>query len=125
MEVYKNASMLGLRFNTSKGVLSVEQLWQLSQTDLSTCVKNVKKSLKKSDDDELSFLDNSVTVDTTEQLRFDILKDVYLTKKSLAEAERTAKERKENNQKIMALIQEKKEGQLQSKSIEELEAMLQ
>ncbi len=125
MEMYKEASIIALRFNTSKGSLTVEQLWQLSQSDLSTSIKNVKKSLNKTNDDnELSFLDNNVVVDTTEQLRFDILKDVYLTKKLKMEAERTAKEDKERRNKILSLIEEKKEGALQSKTIEELEAML-
>lgn len=73
MEKYKLASQIALRFNTSKGSLSVEQLWQLSQTEKATCLKNLKKLLKKTDDDELSFLDNNIVVDATEQLRFDIL----------------------------------------------------
>lgn len=125
MSIFKEASKLKLRFSTSKGSLSVEQLWDLTQFELTTCIKNVKKSLKKSDtEDDLSFLDNTNTVDTTEQLRFDILKEIYLTKKSEAEALRNAKEIKDHNQKIMELISEKQEGELKGKSIEELKALL-
>ena len=64
------------------------------------------------------------TVDKTEQLRFDILKDVYLTKKAENEAIRSERDQKEKNQKIIELIAEKKEGALKEKSIQELEAML-
>lgn len=125
MSTFKEASKLKLRFSTSKGSLSVEQLWDLTQTELATCIKNVKKSLKKGDtEDDLSFLDSTTTVDTTEQLRFDILKDVYLSKKSESEALRNAKEIKEHNQKIMELISEKQEGELKGKSIDELKALL-
>lgn len=124
MDIFKQASKLGLRFTTSKGQLSVEQLWHLTQTDLATAVKNQKKVLKKNDEDDLAFLDESSKVDATEQLRFDILKDVYLTKKADAEAIRNERERKAHNQKIMEIIQNKKEGELNSKSISELEAML-
>lgn len=125
MEIYKQATKLGVRFATSKGLLSVEQLFHLTQTDLANAVKNQKKVLKKNDEDDLAFLDESSKVDAVEQLKFDILKDVYLTKKADAEALRTEREKKENNQKIMQLIQQKKEGELQSKTVEELEAMLQ
>lgn len=123
--MFKEASKLKLRFSTSKGSLSVEQLWELTQTELATCIKNVKKSLKKGDtEDDLSFLDSTTTVDTTEQLRFDILKEVYLTKKSESEALRNAKEIKEHNQKIMELISSKKESELQNKSVDELMTLL-
>lgn len=124
MEMYKQATKLGLRFATDKGTLSVEQLWDLSQTSLSNAIKAVKKVLKNTDDDELSFLDNAKTVDTENQLRFEILKDVYLTNKKEAEELRDAAENKERKQKIMQIIAEKKDGALKDKSIEELEAML-
>ena len=124
MDNFKQASRLGLRFTTSKGVLSTEQLWQLSQTDLANCIRNVKKSLKKNDDDDLAFLDSKPTIDSTEQLAFDILKDVYTTKKSEVEAERTKEETKKHNDKINALIASKREKKLEDMSEEELEKLL-
>lgn len=124
MDNFKQASILKLRFMTSKGPLSVEQLWELSQTEIANCVKAVKKLLKTNEDDELAFLDSTVTVDVEQQLRFDILKDVYLTKKQEAEDRRNAKDQKEHNQKILQLIASKKDQALEGKSIEELEAML-
>ncbi len=122
--MFKQASKLKLRFQTSKGLLSAEQLWDLTLTDLSNAIKAVKKLLKKSDDDELSFLSEGNTVDVESQLRFDILKDVYLTKKAEAEALRTAAETKAHNQKILSLIAEKQEGKLKDMSIEDLEKLL-
>ena len=61
-----------------------------AQTKLAESIKAVKKVLKKNDDDELSFLESSKVVDVENQLRFDILKDVYLTKKAEAEAARVS-----------------------------------
>ena len=124
MEMYKQASKLGLRIQTNKGLLAVEQLWQLSQSDLSNAIKAVKKVLVKNDDNELSFLENTKVVDIENQLRFDILKDVYLTKKSEAEAIRNEAETKAHNQKILALIAEKQEGKLRDMSEEELKSLL-
>ena len=122
--MYKKASRLKLRFSTPKGNLSAEQLWDLSQTDLSNSVKSVKKILKKSDDDELSFLEEATVVDTDNQLRFDILKDVYLTKKAEFITLREAAEIKAHNQKIFTLIAEKQDDALKGKTIEQLEAMI-
>ena len=122
--MYKQASKLKLRFTTPKGVLSCEQLWDLSLTDLSNSIKAVKKILKKNDDDELAFLEESKTVDVENQLRFDILKDVYLTKKRENEERQMELERKRQNQKILAIIEEKKESNLRNMSVEDLEKLL-
>lgn len=122
--MYKEASKLSLRFTTPKGVLSVEQLWSLNQTDLSNTIKAVKKVLKTIDDDELSFLESSKVVDKENQLRFDILKDIYLTKKAEAEAIKNIADIKEHNQKILTLITQKQDEELGGKSIDELRSML-
>lgn len=122
--MYKEASQLKLRFLTNIGQLSVEQLWDLSQIQLSNAIKAVKKVLKKDDDDdELSFLESTKTIDIENQLRFDILKDVYLTKKRQADELRDAVTIKAHNQKIDALIAEKQEGKLREMSIEDLEKL--
>lgn len=122
--MFKQASQLKLRFQTNVGLLSVEQLWDLSQTQLANGIKAVKKVLKKNDDDELSFLEDAKTVDVENQLRFDILKDVYLSKKKAAEELRDAAAIKTHNQKILTLIAEKKDDSLKGMSIEDLEKML-
>ena len=121
--MYKQASQLKLRFLTNVGQLSVEQLWDLSQTQLSNAIKEVKKVLKKNDDDELSFLEDTKKVDVKNQLIFDILKDVYLTKKKEADELRNAANIKAHNQKIDFLIAEKQEGKLREMSIEDLEKL--
>lgn len=122
--MYKQASKLKLRFVTSVGVLSTDQLWDLSQTNISNAIKAVKKVLKKNDDDELSFLEDTKVVDVENQLRFDILKDIYLTKKKEAEELRNVAETKEHNQKILSLIAEKQDSKLKDMSIEDLEKLL-
>ena len=121
--MYKKASQLKLRFATNVGLLSAEQLWDLSQTQLSAAVKAVKKVLKKNDDDELSFLEDAKEVDVESQLRFDILKDVYLSKKKDAEELRDAASIKAHNQKIDALIADKQEGKLKDLSIAQLKRL--
>jgi phage FluMu protein gp41 len=119
-----DASRLKLRVHTSQGPLSVEQLWDLSLSKLSAIIKNVKKTLKDENDDELSFLDETKKVDFEAQLTFDIVKEIYLTKKKEIDAEKNAASIKEHNQKIMQLIHEKEEGALKDKSIDELKLLI-
>ena len=124
MSDFKQASKLKLRFSTDKGILSVEQLWDLSLTNLANLIRSAKKILKKADDDELSFLDSTKeAVNVEDQLRFDILKEVFLEKQSEVEESKKRTEAKLHNQKINELIAKKKEQSLESMSIEDLEKL--
>ncbi len=126
MDNFKQASRIGLRVSTTQGLLSVEQLWTLSLNKLSVIIKNIKKQLKGSEgDDELSFLDETKTVDKELQLTFDILKDIYLTKKLESEEEKNAAERKLHNEKIMSILHRKQNEKLENMSEEELLSLLQ
>lgn len=121
--MYKEATQLKLRFATTVGQVSLEQLWDLSLSQLSAAIKAVKKLLAKNDDDELSFLEETKIVDTENQLnqlRFNILKEIYLERKKEVESIRNAAEVKAHNAKIDALIAEKQEADLRGMSIEEL-----
>lgn len=123
--MYKQASKMKLRFNTEKGILTVEQLWDLSRAALGRVIVEVNKALKESSiDDELGFLkESSVITDPENTLRFNILKDIFLTKKEEAEKERNMAEVKRHNEKIDSLILRKEEASLEEKSIEELMAL--
>ena len=105
--------------------LSVEQLWSLPMADLVAAIKTTKKVIDiNTGDDELSFLDENKKTDEKAVLTFNILKDIYLTRMEEMEAKRKAKETKAQNEKILSIIHEKKEGALKEKSVEELEALL-
>lgn len=124
MDIYKKAAQSGLRFTTPKGALSTEQLFHLSETDLSISIKVEKKNITKDEDNDLDFLVSTTKKDDIAQLRFDILKDVYLTKRDERLAEKERKDKKQHREKILALIEEKKDDSLKSMSVEELEKLL-
>ena len=126
--MYKQATRINLQFETEKGILNLQQLWTLGTTSLSKAIKAINKKLKEQDkdDDELSFLGTNVSSKNKEDvLRFEILKDIYLTKKQEAEEEAAKVSKKEQNQKILELISRKKDTALEQMSVEELEKMLQ
>ncbi len=129
MEIFKKASKKKLRFNTNRGVLSVENLWDLPKDEIRQLVIKAREAAKKSsgevNDSELSFLDSPAKVKATDdELRFEILKDIYLTKKSAEEKAQKKAEAKANNKKLLEIIARKQDEALEKKSIKDLEKML-
>lgn len=125
MDIYKLASRKQLRVSTTKGLLPVEQLWTLSLSSLSTIIRNVKKQLNGNEaDSDLAFLDETKTVDTELQLTFDILKDIYQTKKTELDEERRAVEVKAQKEKLMSLLAKKQDEKFENMTEEQILAEL-
>lgn len=122
--MYKKASIKKLRFTTTKGNLSVEQLWGLTMTELKTLIKSLYKLIKKEADDDLAFLEEDKVSYSDDQLRYDIAVDVYKTKQTELQQKHEDAEKKARNQHIAEIIARKQDEALESKSIEELQAML-
>jgi hypothetical protein len=122
MDIYKKACQQRLRFSTTRGTLTAEQLFDLSLAELDKLAVELESSYEESKGK--SFLKKRTTKDVTIKLQFDIVLDVLQTKVGEAEAAQELKETKEHNQKILTLISEKKDGELKGKSIKQLEAML-
>lgn len=122
MSNFKEASKQGLRIQTSKGSLSTEQLWTLSLTELDTLALSLQEDFEKSG--KKSFLTKTSTKDKTAKLKFDIVLEVLTDKSDEATKLAEAKEIKEHNEKIYALIASKDKKALEGKSKKELEKLL-
>lgn len=122
MDNFKTATQQKLRFTTSKGQLSTEQLWDLSLEDLDALA--VALEVEYNHSAKTSFLVKKSVKDKAVKLRFDIVLDILNTKVSDNEAATEAREKKEHNKKIIELIAAKKDDALKGKSVKELEAML-
>jgi len=120
--MYKDASKLKLRVSTNVGELSVEQLWDLSPQDLDEIAVRLEEEYKSSG--KKSFLVAKSKKDKVTKLKFDIVVDVLTSKVEEAKDSLTALEKKTYNQKILALIADKKDDALKEMSAEELEALL-
>lgn len=120
--MYKNASKQKLRFQTNKGLLTTEQLWDLTTGELDALAVSLEKEYK--DSGKKSFLVKKSDKDKTLKLRFDIALDILTTKIEEAEALNDAKSIKEHNQKILSLIAEKQDDELKGLSVKELEKQL-
>lgn len=122
--MFDKVTRLKLRFESNKGLLSVEQVWDLSLTALNEMAKGLSRQVKAAETDEEDFIGTKSNVDSELQLRFDVVKHIIGVKLKERDDSRDAAERKANNQIILELIQRKKQQELESKSVEELEALL-
>ncbi|MCI2235020.1 hypothetical protein MKK42_23550 [Escherichia coli] len=122
--MFDKVTRLKLRFESNKGLLSVEQVWDLSLTALNEMAKGLSRQVKAAETDEEDFIGTKSNVDSELQLRFDVVKHIIGVKLKERDDSRDAAERKANNQVILELIQRKKQQELESKSVEELEALL-
>lgn len=116
-----------LRVSTRKGMLSVEQLWDLSMTALAEEIKQLsaQKKANLAATSDVDFLEeNAKTEDTPEEMAFEILKVIYLTKKAEANEAKERANAREFNTKIAEIIERKKNAKLEDMSIEELQDML-
>ncbi len=123
MENYKLATREKYRFQTIRGLLSTEQLWDLSITDLDTLAVSLDAEYKESG--KKSFLVVKSEKDKTAKLKFDIVLDILNTKQEEAEVAKNKAAVKAHNTKILQLIADKQDDELKGKSVKQLTALLQ
>ena len=105
-----------------KGQISVEDLWDLRTDDLDTVFKTLNRQVKQSEEESL--LTTKTAEDTALDVQIAIVKYIFDIKMQEANARLLDKERKAQKQKIMAILANKQEQELQNKSVDELQKML-
>lgn len=105
-----------------KGMISVEDLWDLSLTNLDSIYKTLNKQVKQSEEESL--LSEKESVDTELEVQIAIIKYIVDVKKKEKEAKDKAAEKKAQKQKIMSIIASKENEALQNSSLEDLKKML-
>jgi hypothetical protein len=126
--MFEKVLRLKLRFDTPRGQLTAEDLWDLPLTghagraNLDDIARGLHRQLRSGDD--VSFVVPDKKSDETVQLKFDVVKhviDVRLVEANLA-AE--AQERAAKKQRVMAKIAEKDDEALHAMSKDELQKIL-
>lgn len=120
-EMFIKASREKMRF-PYKGLATVEDLWDLSVTELDKIYKSLNAKAKQAQEESLLEVKSSEDEELTVQI--EIIKYIVSVKLEEKKAAEMAKERKEQKQKIMSILASKQDEALQGKSIEELEKML-
>jgi restriction endonuclease S subunit len=105
-----------------KGMISTEDLWDLSLTNLDSIYKTLNKQVKQSEEESL--LTTKTSVDTELEVQIAIVK--YIVSVKLAEQEAREKEaaKKAQKQKIMSIIATKEDEALHNSSVDDLRKML-
>lgn len=120
--MYKQASKMKLRFATSKGNLSVEDLWDLSLPVLDKLAVSYDEELAKSP--RKSFISNDSPKNDELELKFNIVKDI-ITDKLKEKADRDhAKQKAAEKAKLLDLLDKKQSEKLENLSEEELRQRL-
>ena len=105
-----------------KGVISVEDLWDLSVQQLDGIFKTLKSQEKKAQEESL--LDTRTPEDEILTAKIEIIKYIVNTKLEEAKQAERAKEAHDQKQKILGILAEKQDEDLRNKTPEELIAML-
>ena len=105
-----------------KGMISAEDLWDLSLTNLDSIYKTLNKEVKQSEEESL--LTTKTSVDTELEIQIAIVKYIVSVKLEEQEVREKAAAKKAQKQKIMSIIATKEDEALQNTSVEDLKKML-
>jgi hypothetical protein len=136
---FEQASREKLRFSCPRGVLSVEDLWDLplvnngkvantaagpqAHTNLDDIAKALYKELKDNDE-SMSFVRPAQQSNAQLQLKFDIVKHIIDVKVAERDAAAVLAEKAKKKQKLMELISRKQDAALEDAPLEDLQKML-
>lgn len=125
--MFEQASRLKLRFDSPKGMLTVEDLWDLPLTsargaNLNDVAKSINRELKAAGEEE--FVNPPTAPDESIQLGLNIVKHIISVKQAENEAARAAAARREQKARLLEIIAHKQDEDLQGRSVDELKAMV-
>jgi hypothetical protein len=129
MSIFEQASRAQVRFTTPKGSLTVEDLWDLPLTttrDGAASLDNIAKALSKQirEADTESFVTPATKADEVLKLKLEIVKHVIAVRLEENAVELAKKTKAATKQKLLEVLDRKKNAQLENLSVEEIEATI-
>lgn len=127
-DLFIKATRLKLRFQTTRGSITVEDLWDLplssttGKVNLDQLAVNAFNAIEKAP--QFSFVKAVTKGDDINELRLEILKYVISVKQTENSAKLQANARAAEKQKLLELLQRKQEDKLGELSEEELKARI-
>ena len=126
--MFEKASRLKLRFDTNKGMLSVEDLWDLpllsatNKVNLDDIARSLHRQLKN--DDDVSFVNLDRKSDKVVQLKFDVVKYIIEVRLAEADAAKITRENREKKDRLLQLIAERQDDDLKNMHLDDLKKMV-
>ena len=125
--IFEQASRKALRFQTVKGELTVEQLWQLNldkgEVNLYQLATELVADVNSKPQKELSFFKKKTNKNELAELKFAIIEHIVITKVSEIEENESAVVRKSEIDEIDRLISQKEAESKASMSLEDLKKL--
>lgn len=128
MNIFEIASRRYFRFQSGKGLLTVEDLWSVPLTQGAANLDDIAKQISrniKAEADESFVKTKTVKSQATkdEEVKLEIVKHIIAVRLQEQEEKDQAAAKREHKAKLDALIERKREGALESMTLEELEAL--
>ena len=120
--LFEKASRLKLRFSSTKGLLTVEDLWDRTLQDLNTLAKSLNNALASTREED--FLEEESKEDVKIRLSFDVVLHILKTKKDESEKRKKDLDKKAEKEKILNVLAKKQEASLENMSEEALKKKL-
>lgn len=121
MNMFVYATRNKVRF-PYKGLISTEDLWDLSVTELDKIYKTLNAQVKQTQEESL--LETKTEVDELLENQIEIVKHIVAVKLREQKAKEREADKAAQRQKIMAIIAKKQDESLENASIDDLQMML-
>lgn len=124
--MFEQASKLKLRFSTSVGSITAEDLWDLPLTNGDSSLDNIAKAINRTlkDSEEESFVLKKTGANKLMTLRMDIVKHIISVKLQEIEDNEKRADNKAMEQKLLSALASKEDEELQGLSMAELKKRL-
>lgn len=119
---FETATRRKLRFQTTRGNLTVEDLWDVPLTVLDEAYKGLSRQIREAEDDSLLAKRDSGVEEAA--LKRDLVKHVVEVRQAEATEKRNREARRAQAARVRELIAQKQDEALSGKSTEELAALL-
>lgn len=127
--MFERATREKLRFSTTNGVITVEDLWDLPLTstrraNLDDIAKSMRRKLVEVQEESFVTPKGESDAVLALELAFDIVKYVISVKLRENEEARVLADRRRQRDRIMEIMAQKQDRELEAKSLEELQGLL-
>ena len=124
--MFELASRMKLRFESDRGLLSVEDLWDLplssGKVNLNDLAKSVSRSIRETEEED--FVAKKTKMNELQTLQLNILKHIIQYRIDAANEKKSKEEEAAKKKLIASIIEKKKLQSLEDMSIEDLTKML-
>lgn len=125
MSIFEKATRQKLRFKTASGMVTTEDLWDMpleGRVSLDNLARALNKEIKEQQEE--SFVKKPSSASTETKLKFDVVKHIIDVKIADQERAQKAAATRKEKQRILELMSRKQDQELEDKSLEELQKML-